>query len=72
MITCYVHITSEGHCLPRPIHFTNYVYWKFLRLHISFTVIEIYIYIVTLITCYTGHVLTLLGYVYHSWDSCLH
>ena len=24
-----VHKTSDGHYLPRPIHFTNYVYWKF-------------------------------------------
>ncbi len=50
-----VHITSEGHCLPRPIHFTNYVHWwLYIYTHISFTIVEIYIYIITLVTCYIG------------------
>ena len=33
-----VHMTSDGHCLPRPIHFTNYV--PILR-HLTFTYIFI-------------------------------
>jgi len=58
-----VHMTSEGHYLPRPIHFTNHVYCNILPLP-TFVLLylDIYLYIITLITldvCMTseGHCL---------------
>ncbi len=53
LVVCYVRITGERHCLPCPIHFTNYVYCSFIIYKICcYCTWNLHIYVLTMVTCY--------------------
>jgi len=53
LVICCVRITGERHCLPCPIHFTNYVYCSFSIYKICcYCNWNLHIYVITMVTCY--------------------